>query len=105
MEDARRSLADVGARVVDDYLARARADEADGLYENAVAAINRIDSLRGRTGQVGVPLAVPDDYADFRRGHGRRRRRFPLPAGRGPGGSGELARRPPDIRTDGSPIL
>ena len=68
MEEARRSLADVGARVVDEYLARARADEADGLYENAVAAINRIDGLRGRAGQVGVALAVPDDYADFRRG-------------------------------------
>ena len=67
MEEARRSLADVGARVVDEYLARARADEADGLYEGAVAAIIRIDSLRGRAGQVGVPLAVPDDYTDFRR--------------------------------------
>jgi hypothetical protein len=66
MEDARRSLADVGARVVDEYLARARADESDGLYDNAVAAIIRIDSLRGRAGQVGVSLSVPDDYADFR---------------------------------------
>jgi tetratricopeptide (TPR) repeat protein len=68
MEDARRSLADVGARVVDEYLARARADESDGLYDNAVAAIIRIDSLRGRAGQVGVSLSVPDDYADFRSG-------------------------------------
>jgi tetratricopeptide (TPR) repeat protein len=67
MEDARRSLADVGARVVDEYLARARADESDGLYDNAVTAIIRIDGLRGRAGQVGVPLSVPDDYADFRR--------------------------------------
>src|SRR4030042_789484 len=54
MEDARRSLADVGARVVDEYLARARADESDGLYDNAVAAIIRIDGLRGRAGPVGV---------------------------------------------------
>ena len=68
MEDARRSLADVGTRMVDEYLARARADESDGLYDNAVAAIIRIDSLRGRAGQVGVSLSVPDDYADFRRG-------------------------------------
>jgi tetratricopeptide (TPR) repeat protein len=66
-EDARQRLADVGARVIDDYLAQARADGADGLYENAVAAIMRIDGLRGRTGQVGVTLAVPDDYPDFRR--------------------------------------
>ncbi len=68
MEEARRSLADVGARMVDEYLARARADESDGLYDNAVGAIIRIDSLRGRAGQVGVSLSVPDDYADFRRG-------------------------------------
>ena len=67
MEDARQSLADVGSRVVDDYLAQARAAEADRQYESAVAAINRIDSLRDRSGQVGVSLAVPDDYVDFRR--------------------------------------
>jgi tetratricopeptide (TPR) repeat protein len=66
MEDARQRLADVGSRLVDDYLAQARAAEADGLYESAAAAINRIDSLRGRTGQVGFTLSVPDDYADFR---------------------------------------
>ncbi len=66
-EDARLRLAEMGARMVDGYLDQARADEADGLYENAVAAINRIDGLRGRTGQVGVTLSVPDNYADFRR--------------------------------------
>ena len=67
MEDARRSLADVGSRIVSEGLAQARADETNGLYESAVATINRIDSLRGRAGQVGVSLSVPDDYADFRR--------------------------------------
>ncbi|MBE3110802.1 MAG: hypothetical protein IMZ46_09885, partial [Acidobacteria bacterium] len=67
MEDARQSLADVGSRLIDTYLAQARAHESDGVYENAVAALNRIDSLRGRTSQVGVTLPVPDDYADFRR--------------------------------------
>ena len=67
-EDARERLADVGARVIDESLARARADGSAGLYENAVAAILRIDGLRDRSGQVGVALAVPDDYADFRRG-------------------------------------
>jgi tetratricopeptide (TPR) repeat protein len=65
-EDARGRLAEVGARVVEDYLVRARADDADGLYENAFAAISRIDGLRGRTAQVGVVLAVPGDYTDFR---------------------------------------
>jgi tetratricopeptide (TPR) repeat protein len=67
MEDARQRLADVGSRLVDTYLAQARAHESDGAYENAVAALNRIDDLRGRASQVGVPLSVPDDYADFRR--------------------------------------
>ena len=67
MEDARQSLADVGSRLVDTYLAQARAHESDGAYENAVAALNRIDNLRSRTSQVGVTLTVPDDYADFRR--------------------------------------
>jgi tetratricopeptide (TPR) repeat protein len=66
-EDARQRLTEVGAQLVDDYLRRARADEADGLYENAVAAINRVDNLRGRTSQVGVTLQVPDDYERFRR--------------------------------------
>jgi tetratricopeptide (TPR) repeat protein len=66
-EDARERLADVGARVIDESLAQARADGAEGLYENAVAAIIRVDGLRDRSGQVGVALAVPDDYADFRR--------------------------------------
>jgi tetratricopeptide (TPR) repeat protein len=67
MEDARQRLADVGSRLVDTYLAQARAHESNGVYENAVAALNRIDNLRSRTSQVGVMLPVPDDYADFRR--------------------------------------
>lgn len=66
-EDARERLADVGARLVDGFLDEARADEAAGRYEDAVAGIRRLDDLRGRTAQVGVVLSVPDDYADFRR--------------------------------------
>jgi len=66
-EDARQRLAEVGAQVVDNYLVRAREDNEDGLYESAVAAILRIDGLRGGAGRVGVSLPVPDDYADFRR--------------------------------------
>ncbi|MCK7462142.1 MAG: hypothetical protein MZU84_08800 [Sphingobacterium sp.] len=66
MEDARQRLADVGSKLVDDDLARARADEASGRFERAVEAIMRIDGLRGRAGQVGVTLPVPDDYEDFR---------------------------------------
>jgi len=67
MEEARQRLADVGSRLVDAYLEQARAHESDGVYENAVVALDRIDSLRGRTSQVGVTLSVPDDYAEYRR--------------------------------------
>lgn len=67
-EDARERLADIGARLIDDWLAGARADGDGGRYEDAVAAIRRIDDLRERTGQVGVALAVAEDYGDFRRG-------------------------------------
>ncbi|MDH5468416.1 MAG: hypothetical protein OEY25_13445, partial [Candidatus Aminicenantes bacterium] len=66
MEDARQRLADVGSRLVDTYLEQAYVHESTGAYENAVAMLNRIDSLRSRTSQVGVRLSVPDDYADFR---------------------------------------
>jgi tetratricopeptide (TPR) repeat protein len=65
-EDARQRLAEVSTKVVDDYLNEARANEADGYFENAVAAILRIDGLRARTEQVGVSIPVPVDYADFR---------------------------------------
>lgn len=64
--DARQRLAEAGAKVVDDYLNEARANGADGYFENAVAAVLRIDGLRARAEQVGVAIPVPDDYADFR---------------------------------------
>lgn len=66
MEDAREKLFEVGSFLIDDYLAQARTHEANGLYENAVAALDRLDGLRGRAAQVDVPLAVPGDYEDFR---------------------------------------
>jgi tetratricopeptide (TPR) repeat protein len=66
MQDARMRLEDVGAQLIDTYLEQASAYESTGAYENAVAALNRIDSLRRRTSQVGVILQVPDGYEDFR---------------------------------------
>ncbi len=66
MEDARQRLADVGSRLVDTYLEQAHVHKSSGAYENAVATLNRIDSLRTRTSQVGVMLSVPDGYAQFR---------------------------------------
>lgn len=66
-EDARGRLAEVGAQIVEKDLAFARAAGADGRFEEAVDALLGIDSLRDRTVRVGVPLAVPDNYAAFRR--------------------------------------
>jgi tetratricopeptide (TPR) repeat protein len=66
-EDARRSLEDVGARLIDDWFARARGDGAAGRFEEAVSSIRHIDGFRDRAGQVGVTFAVPEDYRDFRR--------------------------------------
>ncbi len=65
-EEARERLADIGSRMIGDYLGRAEADGSAGRFEGAVASILRIDSLRARTEQVGVVLAVPDSYARFR---------------------------------------
>jgi tetratricopeptide (TPR) repeat protein len=65
-EDARQRLAEVGTKVVDDYLIEAGANEANGHFENAVAAILRVDGLRARTEQVGVSIPVPADYEEFR---------------------------------------
>jgi tetratricopeptide (TPR) repeat protein len=66
-EDARQRLAEVGAQIVDKDLGFARAAGADGRYEEAVDALLAIDGLMDRAGRVGVPLAVPDGYAAFRR--------------------------------------
>ena len=66
MEDARQRLAEVGSSLVDTYLEQAYVHESSGAYENAVATLNRIDSLRTRTSQVGVRISVPEGYAQFR---------------------------------------
>lgn len=66
MQDARVRLEDVGSQLITTYLEQASAYESTGAYENAVSALNRIDSLRRRTSQVSVILPVPDGYEDFR---------------------------------------
>jgi len=66
MQDARVRLEDVGAQLINTYLEQAHAYESTGAYESTVSALNRIDSLRRRTSQVGVVLSVPDGYEDFR---------------------------------------
>lgn len=66
MQDARVRLENVGSQLIDTYLQQASAYESTGAYENAVSALNRIDSLRRRTSQVGIVLSVPEGYEDYR---------------------------------------
>ncbi len=66
MQDARVRLEDVGAQLINTYLEQTHAYESTGNYENAVSTLNRIDSLRRRTSQVGVVLSVPEGYEDYR---------------------------------------
>jgi tetratricopeptide (TPR) repeat protein len=66
MVDARLRLEDVGSRLIDMYIEQAYAYKSSEAYENSVSSLNRIDSLRRRSGQVGVMLSVPDGYEDFR---------------------------------------
>jgi tetratricopeptide (TPR) repeat protein len=66
-EDAQQRLENVGARAIDISLKQAYAYESAKAYEDTVRVLNRIDDLRRRAEKVGVMLAVPDDYADFRR--------------------------------------
>lgn len=66
MEDARLRLKDVGSRLIDTYIEQAYAFKSSEAYENAVSSLNRVDSLRRRSGQVGVVLPVPEGYEDFR---------------------------------------
>jgi tetratricopeptide (TPR) repeat protein len=66
MVEARQRLEDVGSQLIDMYIEQAYAYQSSEAYENAVSSLNRIDSLRRRSGQVGVMLSVPDGYEDFR---------------------------------------
>lgn len=66
MDEARLRLENVGSRLIDMYIKQAYAYKSSEAYENAVSSLNRIDSLRRRSGQVGVMLLVPDGYEDFR---------------------------------------
>ncbi len=65
-EDVRGRLESAGTQAVDALLRRAYALESTEAYEDVLAVINRIDSLRSRSADVGVALPVPDDYAGFR---------------------------------------
>lgn len=65
-EDARQRLAEVGAFAIDDYLAAADAALAEGLPDAAIIELEHLDALRDDAHGVGVRLAVPATYADYR---------------------------------------
>jgi hypothetical protein len=65
-EEARQRLLDSGSRIVRAALDQANALEDVGRYEEAVAALARLDNLRDRTASVGVSLPVPGDYEEYR---------------------------------------
>ncbi len=64
--EARERLRQTGARAVEAYLAQADAAQAEGRYDDALRTLERLDDLREEADDVGVTLAVPDDYAAYR---------------------------------------
>ena len=65
-EEAYTRLADVGGRAIDGFLTDAEDAEREGDYDEAVQALERLDALRALADEVGVDLAVPERYADYR---------------------------------------
>lgn len=67
-EQARQHLREAGSRIVSARMEQAKALEGVGRYDEAVAALARLDGLRDRAASAGVDLAVPEDYEDYREG-------------------------------------
>jgi hypothetical protein len=65
-EGARDRLRTAGANAVDAYLAAAKAAEQAEDFEAAVEHLDALDDLRDDAADVGVTLAVPDNYAATR---------------------------------------
>lgn len=66
-ESARAGLQDVGALAVENFLLEAGAAAEAERFDNAVRALDRLDALRDAARDVGITLAVPSDYAAYRR--------------------------------------
>jgi tetratricopeptide (TPR) repeat protein len=66
-EDVRERLAVAGSSAVEAYLAEARTHAQAGRNAEAVDVLDGLDQLRRGAERVGVPLAVPDDYAAYRK--------------------------------------
>lgn len=67
LADARARLQESGALAVDQQLAEARAASDAGANDDAAEGLLRLDDLRRDAAAVGTELAVPADYAEYRR--------------------------------------
>ncbi|HEX2094023.1 MAG TPA: hypothetical protein VHG28_16595 [Longimicrobiaceae bacterium] len=67
LQDARRRLAETGARATDDLLRESAALEAGGRSGEAAEVLLRLEALRRDAAAVGVPLTEPSGYAERRR--------------------------------------
>lgn len=67
LTDARARLQESGALAVDQHLAEARAASDAGDPADAAEGLLQLDVLRRDAAAVGTELAVPADYAQFRR--------------------------------------
>lgn len=65
-EEARARLQDVGDKAIETYWAEARDAEYELRLEDAFQALEDLDALRDDARDVGVTLAVPDDYDSYR---------------------------------------
>jgi tetratricopeptide (TPR) repeat protein len=67
LADARARLQETGARAVDQALIEARAAADAGAPDDAAETLLQLDDLRRDAAAVGTELAVPADYAQYRR--------------------------------------
>lgn len=65
-EGAPERLQEAGNLAVEIFLEEAEAATFNGNFDAALRALDRLDALRDAAGDVGVTLAVPDDYAAYR---------------------------------------
>ena len=65
-EGAPERLQEAGNQAVILFFDEADAAQAEGNYDAALDALDRLDALRDAADRVGVTLAVPDGYATFR---------------------------------------
>ena len=65
--EARDGLETVGPRAITSLLEEAAAAEEKGSFEEGLQAMDRAAELHAGAGEVGVSLALPDDFASSRR--------------------------------------